>query len=353
MPHDLTARAVPGVRPETFAPDALSSNENPYPPLTSVLRVVQDQLARMNRYPGRFPQRLIEALATHHDVPAEEITTGCGSVAVAQQLVQATVVPGDEMVYAWRSFDTYPRLARISGTVPVQVPLLDDRHDLTAMASALTERLKSLDLLVVCDLVPSETALLAHVVLPVTQWAEEEGTLTTLEGRIIRRHRATTPPPEVRDELTILADLADRLTGPDGHRIPRTPRAAFDQLARASAGGPADYSGITRRPRLGRSRRPDDAADAGEPPSDGGQRRSGPVAGPLHRVPLQRRHQGGAGPGLTRRPAAPGGRLQDHAFHAEIFHTPDDRLVLCEIVPQVTVPLAATSTSSSRSRAVG
>jgi assimilatory nitrate reductase catalytic subunit len=112
-------------------------------------------------------------------------------------------------------------------------------------ALAVAERLKSLDLLVVADVVPSETALLADVVLPVTQWAEEEGTMTTLEGRVVRRRRAVPPPLGVRDELELVADLADRLTGPGGHRLPRTPRAAFDQLARASAGGPADYSAIT------------------------------------------------------------------------------------------------------------
>lgn len=114
-------------------------------------------------------------------------------------------------------------------------------------ALAVTERLRALDLLVVCDVVPSETALLADVVLPVTQWAEEEGTMTTLEGRVVRRRRAVAPPDGVRDELSLLADLADRLAGPGGHRLPRTAQAAFEQLARASAGGPADYSGISYR----------------------------------------------------------------------------------------------------------
>ncbi|HEY6797917.1 MAG TPA: molybdopterin oxidoreductase family protein [Kineosporiaceae bacterium] len=105
------------------------------------------------------------------------------------------------------------------------------------------ERLRALDLLVVCDVVPSETALLADVVLPVTQWAEEEGTLTTLEGRVVRRRRAVPAPPDVRDELAVLADLADRLGRPG--LMPRHPAEAFDQLRAASAGGPADYSGIT------------------------------------------------------------------------------------------------------------
>lgn len=67
--------------------------------------------------------------------------------------------------------------------------------------------------------------------------------MTTLEGRVVRRRRAVAAPPGVRDELDVLADLADRLGRPG--LVPRGPRAAFEQLARASAGGPADYSGIS------------------------------------------------------------------------------------------------------------
>jgi assimilatory nitrate reductase catalytic subunit len=95
----------------------------------------------------------------------------------------------------------------------------------------------------VCDLVLSETAALADVVLPVTQWAEEEGTTTSLEGRVIRRRRALDPPPEVRSELEVLAELARRLDAPSAW--PTDPAVVFDELARASAGGIADYSGLS------------------------------------------------------------------------------------------------------------
>ncbi|TDE00324.1 molybdopterin oxidoreductase family protein [Jiangella asiatica] len=105
------------------------------------------------------------------------------------------------------------------------------------------ERLAALDLVVVCDLVPSETAELADVVLPVTQWAEEDGTMTNLEGRVIRRRKAVEPPPGVRTELEVLAGLAERLG--HGERFGTDPEQVFDELRRASAGGVADYSGIT------------------------------------------------------------------------------------------------------------
>ncbi|MEV0894977.1 molybdopterin-dependent oxidoreductase [Promicromonospora sp. NPDC050262] len=112
-------------------------------------------------------------------------------------------------------------------------------------AGSVIERLRSLDLLVVCDFVPSETALLADVVLPVTQWAEEEGTMTSLEGRVIRRRAAVRAPGEARSELWILAELARRLGADEKLAFPTDPAVVFDELARASAGGLADYSGLS------------------------------------------------------------------------------------------------------------
>ncbi len=110
-------------------------------------------------------------------------------------------------------------------------------------AERVTERLRALDLLVVADVVPSETALLADVVLPVTQWAEEDGTMTNLEGRILRRRKAIEPPGEARSELWIWAELASRLRAPS--TWPTEPAAVFAELAEASHGGVADYSGLT------------------------------------------------------------------------------------------------------------
>ncbi|MDT0442543.1 molybdopterin oxidoreductase family protein [Streptomyces johnsoniae] len=111
-------------------------------------------------------------------------------------------------------------------------------------AGHVTARLSALDLLVVADFVPSETARLADVVLPTTQWAEEEGTMTSLEGRVLRRRRLRPPPRGARSDLHVLHELAVRL-GEPGHRYPTEPRRVFDELRRASRGGPADYSGIT------------------------------------------------------------------------------------------------------------
>jgi assimilatory nitrate reductase catalytic subunit len=107
----------------------------------------------------------------------------------------------------------------------------------------VAELLAKLDLLVVADCFMSETAVLADVVLPVTQWAEEDGTMTNLEGRVLRRRRALSPPPGVRSDTEVITGLAERLGAAD--KFTADPRAIFEELRRASAGGLADYAGIT------------------------------------------------------------------------------------------------------------
>ncbi|MDT0169978.1 molybdopterin oxidoreductase family protein [Pseudarthrobacter sp. BRE9] len=109
-------------------------------------------------------------------------------------------------------------------------------------ANAVIEGLRSLDFLVVCDFFMSETAAEADLILPVLQWAEEEGTLTNLEGRVLRRRRAISPPAGARSELWIMARLAERLDAPSSYS--EDPETVFEELRRASAGGLADYSGI-------------------------------------------------------------------------------------------------------------
>ncbi len=111
-------------------------------------------------------------------------------------------------------------------------------------AGNIEARLRSLDFLVVCDAFLNETASLAHVVLPVKQWAEEEGTLTNFEGRVIRRRPAVEAPAAVRGDVDILRELARRLGCPELFEF-TGPRELFDEFRRATAGGIADYAGIT------------------------------------------------------------------------------------------------------------
>ncbi|MEU6245072.1 histidinol-phosphate transaminase [Streptomyces sp. NPDC047024] len=127
----------------------LSSNENPYPPLPGVMERVTAAVAEFNRYPDMACTALMSELAERFGVPVSHIATGTGSVGVAQQLVQATSGPGDEVIYAWRSFEAYPIITQISGARSVRVPLTDgDVHDLDAMADAITDRTR---LIFVCN----------------------------------------------------------------------------------------------------------------------------------------------------------------------------------------------------------
>jgi assimilatory nitrate reductase catalytic subunit len=110
-------------------------------------------------------------------------------------------------------------------------------------ARHVRENLARLDFLAVSDIFLSETATLADVVLPTAQWAEEEGTMTNLEGRVIHRRRALPPPDGVLDDLQALTLLAERLGR--GKYFSADPRQVFTELRQASAGGTADYAGIT------------------------------------------------------------------------------------------------------------
>jgi histidinol-phosphate aminotransferase len=121
----------------------LSSNENPYPPLPGVVAAATAAAEQMNRYPDMGNTALYEALADKLEVPTDHLALATGSVALIYQLVQAFCEPGDEVVYAWRSFEAYPIAVTAAGARSVQVPVTTDgRHDLDAMAAAITDRTK-------------------------------------------------------------------------------------------------------------------------------------------------------------------------------------------------------------------
>jgi len=127
----------------------LSSNENPYPPLPGVMETVTAAASSFNRYPDMACTSLMSELSDRFGVPLSHLATGTGSVGVAQQLIQATSGPGDEVIYAWRSFEAYPIITQISGATSVKVPLTPgDVHDLDAMAAAITDRTR---LIFVCN----------------------------------------------------------------------------------------------------------------------------------------------------------------------------------------------------------
>jgi histidinol-phosphate aminotransferase len=123
---------------------ALASNESHYPPLPKVLDAITAAAGRVNRYPDMATVSLRQRLAELNGLTIDEVAVGPGSVGVLAQLVQAVCDAGDEVVFAWRSFEAYPILCQIAGAKPVRVPLTaDERHDLPAMAAAITPRTRA------------------------------------------------------------------------------------------------------------------------------------------------------------------------------------------------------------------
>jgi histidinol-phosphate aminotransferase len=141
---------VPGRTPvsATGRTHKLSSNESPHQPLPSVMEAIVEAARSVNRYPDNGAQALVGAIAAKFGVPPQHVAVGCGSVGVAQQILEAVGEPGAEVIYAWRSFEAYPTLADLAGADSVRVPLRDETHDLAAMAAAITPRTR---LIFVCN----------------------------------------------------------------------------------------------------------------------------------------------------------------------------------------------------------
>ncbi|MFP5021015.1 histidinol-phosphate transaminase [Pseudonocardia phyllosphaerae] len=120
----------------------LASNEVTDPPAPAVLDAVARAAAGGNRYPDMGVGELTGRIAEFQRIEPERVAVGCGSVLLCQQLVQITCLgPDDEVLVAWRSFEAYPIVTQIAGATLRTVPLDDDyRHDLDAMAAAVTDR---------------------------------------------------------------------------------------------------------------------------------------------------------------------------------------------------------------------
>jgi histidinol-phosphate aminotransferase len=134
LPTYVPGRAVPGAI-------KLASNEVPYGPLPGVVEAIAEAAANVHRYPDMGVVALRNTLAERVGVDPERVATGCGSVALAEHITRTACHDGDEVLYAWRSFEAYPIIAATSGAVSVKVPnTAEHAHDLAAMAQAVTDR---------------------------------------------------------------------------------------------------------------------------------------------------------------------------------------------------------------------
>ncbi len=126
----------------------LSSNENPFDPIPEVVAAIAAS-SGVNRYPEATGIELRARIAERFGTRLERVHLGAGSVSILAQLIQAAAGPGDEVIYAWRSFEAYPGLVAVAGATSIAVPnTTDERHDLPAMLAAITDRTR---VIIVCS----------------------------------------------------------------------------------------------------------------------------------------------------------------------------------------------------------
>ena len=133
--------SLPRSKPSKSAPDAvkISSNEMPTPPSPAVLEAIARELQTINRYPDLTAAPLRQALGNRFGVGADQVCVGTGSSAILVAALSAVCQPGTQVVFPWRSFESYPIAVPSVGADPVPVPLLPDgSHDLVAMREAIT-----------------------------------------------------------------------------------------------------------------------------------------------------------------------------------------------------------------------
>src|SRR2546423_3017859 len=127
----------------------LSSNEVPGAPPDAILAAIAEAAADVNRYPAMGCEDLMAKLSATLEVSPDRLAIGCGSVSLCQQLIQAMCVPGDEVVFSWRSFEAYPILTQVVGATARRVPLTPDhRQDVEGLLAAVTDRTR---LMFVCN----------------------------------------------------------------------------------------------------------------------------------------------------------------------------------------------------------
>jgi histidinol-phosphate aminotransferase len=182
----------------------LASNEVAFPPLPAVVEAVAAAVTDTNRYPDNGAVVLTRALADRYGVDPAQVVTGCGAVTICQELAQAFNDPDTSIVFAWRSFEIYPLLARVAGARAIQVPLAPgrpggpaDTHDLEAMAAAIDDTTR---LVFVCNPNNPTGTAVRRAELEKFVEAVPEHTLVVLD----EAYREFVTDPDVPDGLEIM-----------------------------------------------------------------------------------------------------------------------------------------------------
>jgi histidinol-phosphate aminotransferase len=202
LPSYVPGRSPADLAREVGLPEAvkLASNEVPYGPLPGVVEAIAQAATGVHRYPDMGVVALREKLAQRYGVPADRIATGCGSVALCEHLVRVACLPGDEVVYSWRSFEAYPIIAATAGATSVRVAnTAGHAHDLAAMAAAVTERTR---VVLVCNPNNPTGTAIRRAELDEFLAAVPETVLVVLD----EAYREFVTDPDVPDGITAYGD---------------------------------------------------------------------------------------------------------------------------------------------------
>jgi len=202
LPSYKPGRSPADLARELGLPEAikLASNEVPFGPLPGVAEAVAEAALQLHRYPDMGVVALREDLGKRYGVDPARIATGCGSVALCEHVARSAAVPGDEIVYSWRSFEAYPIITAGTGAASVRVPNTPGHgHDLDAMAAAVTDRTR---LVMVCN--PNNPTGSA------VRRAELERFLDTVPETVLvvidEAYREFVTDPDVPDGLDVAGD---------------------------------------------------------------------------------------------------------------------------------------------------
>lgn len=120
----------------------LASNENPFGPSPRAVAAAKQALEHGELYPDGGCFALRQKLAAVRGLDANQLVVGNGSNEIIELLGHALLRPGDEVVMGAPAFVVYKLVTLLFGAKPVEVPLNRHRHDLAAMAAAITPRTK-------------------------------------------------------------------------------------------------------------------------------------------------------------------------------------------------------------------
>lgn len=144
----MTEARSPSTRSPSSRETQLAQNECPVSPSRAILESIQLAARGVNRYPERFPLRLLRRISETFEVDIQKLAIGPGSAAVFHRIVRRFARYSGQVVYPWRSFEAYPQLITLAGAYGIPVPLQKNDVDLRGLRQRVDS---STRIVVVCN----------------------------------------------------------------------------------------------------------------------------------------------------------------------------------------------------------